>query len=78
METLPEYPWPGNVRELIHTMERALAAARCEPTLFAKHLPDEIRIYLARNSLEKSRAKGSKSEDTCLNGNSLKLKDYRE
>ena len=78
METLSEYPWPGNVRELIHTMERAIAAARYEPTLFAKHLPDEIRIYLARTSLEKSRAKGSNGEEACLNDNSLKLKDYRE
>jgi two-component system NtrC family response regulator len=55
MEALNAYPWPGNVRELYHAVERAITAAHMEPTLFPKHLPDEIRIYLAKESLDKTK-----------------------
>ncbi|WP_231039182.1 sigma 54-interacting transcriptional regulator, partial [Nitratidesulfovibrio oxamicus] len=47
-ETLLAYHWPGNVRELIHTLERAALAAQDAPKLFARHLPDYLRICLAR------------------------------
>jgi len=47
-ETLASYDWPGNVRELIHTVERVLATARLEPTLFPRHLPTHIRVQKAR------------------------------
>ena len=44
METLVAYSWPGNVRELQHVMERAVVL--CDgPTLFLKHLPEEIRNF---------------------------------
>jgi len=57
LEALMHYRWPGNVRELLHALERAVAAALHEPTLHPKHLPDEIRIALARESFpEMSRA----------------------
>jgi len=45
---LGEYDWPGNVRELVNTLDRALAAAGGEPTLYPKHLPTNIRVELAR------------------------------
>jgi len=44
LEGLQKYHWPGNVRELVNTMERTLAAAMDEPTLFPKHLPLAIRL----------------------------------
>jgi two-component system, NtrC family, response regulator len=47
-QTLAEYHWPGNVRELINTLERTIATARFEPTLFPKHLPTDIRVQVAR------------------------------
>ncbi len=47
-ETLLAYHWPGNVRELIHTLERAVLASQDAPKLFARHLPDYLRICLAR------------------------------
>lgn len=50
-DLLVAYDWPGNVRELIHTMERVLTIARFEPTLFARHLPVDIRIHAARSAL---------------------------
>ncbi len=51
LEAVDSYRWPGNVRELLHAVERAAAAALYEPTLHVKHLPDEIRIALARRSI---------------------------
>ena len=55
LEALSDYPWPGNVRELVNALERALAAARHEPILFPKHLPDHIRIKLTQSTLKGDR-----------------------
>lgn len=49
--TLNSYLWPGNVRELINTIEVTLNNALQEPILYARHLPDNIRIYAARSSI---------------------------
>jgi two-component system NtrC family response regulator len=51
MEALMAYEWPGNVREVINTLERVVAVARHEPTLYHIHLPVEIRVKLAQSSL---------------------------
>ena len=51
LEALRAYEWPGNVRELINAMERAIASARHEPTLYPNHLPTEIRAKIARSSV---------------------------
>ncbi|MBW2646927.1 MAG: sigma-54-dependent Fis family transcriptional regulator, partial [Deltaproteobacteria bacterium] len=53
LEVLATYDWPGNVRELINTLERALATARHDKTLFHGHLPNHIRIQAARASVSK-------------------------
>jgi two-component system, NtrC family, response regulator len=53
LETLAAYGWPGNVRELVQAIERAVAVARHEPTLFPQHLPDPIRVHAARAALGK-------------------------
>lgn len=45
---LKDYQWPGNVRELIHTLERAVLSAQDDPKLFSRHLPDHVRISIAR------------------------------
>lgn len=52
IETLRAYPWPGNVRELSHAVDRALAAAAMQPTLFAAHLPLEVRVHVMRSTME--------------------------
>jgi two-component system NtrC family response regulator len=48
LEMLKVYPWPGNVRELVSTLERMVAVARRESTLIPKHLPENVRISVAR------------------------------
>jgi two-component system NtrC family response regulator len=49
MDTITGYGWPGNVRELFHSLEQAFVASGDEMTLFAMHLPSDIRIKVARN-----------------------------
>lgn len=51
-DILAAYDWPGNVRELVNIVETVLTVARHEPTIFPKHLPTDIRIKLARASVE--------------------------
>ncbi len=55
-DMLMAYSWPGNVRELFGVLERALAAAGMEPTLYAKHLPPEVRLQVMKANLERGRA----------------------
>ena len=47
-QVLTAYDWPGNVRELIQALEKAIVTAKDEPVLFPKHLPEHIRVHLAR------------------------------
>jgi two-component system NtrC family response regulator len=49
METIKGYHWPGNVRELFHSLEQAFVASGDEMTMFAMHLPSDIRIRVTRN-----------------------------
>lgn len=53
VKSLRSYSWPGNIREFVHTMERVLASARFEPTLFTKHLPTNIRVEVTRAAIER-------------------------
>ncbi len=49
ISTIQGYHWPGNVRELFHSLEQAFVASGDEMTMFAMHLPSDIRIRVARN-----------------------------
>jgi two-component system NtrC family response regulator len=72
MDALCAYEWPGNIRELVNALESALAVASTEPTLFPKHLPEHIRIHLARDAIYKKKASPSS------NGAMGTLKERRE
>jgi len=48
---LAAYTWPGNVRELFGVVEAAYHAAGSSQVLFSRHLPQEIRIAVARATL---------------------------
>jgi two-component system NtrC family response regulator len=77
IRTLSAYQWPGNVREFIHAMERTLASARYESTLFPKHLPTSLRVEVTRASVTQEHD----FDITRGNGNSHKLPnlhDYRD
>jgi len=49
--TLEAYDWPGNVRELFNILERAVVAAGNERTLYAMHLPRNLRIQVAKTQI---------------------------
>jgi two-component system NtrC family response regulator len=53
LSALYHYNWPGNVRELINVLDRAIASAQTEPTLHIKHLPHDVRIFVARSSIRR-------------------------
>mgnify|MGYP006285338337 CR=1 FL=1 len=48
LDALSAYTWPGNVRELVNSVERAMAAAHHAPTMYLKHLPEDVRASYAR------------------------------
>ena len=52
---LTGYGWPGNVRELFNVLERAFVAAGRERTLYSMHLPQDVRIKVAKASLGRGR-----------------------
>ena len=74
MEGWKRHQWPGNVRELVNALDRALLAARFDPTLFPAHLPLDIRIEVTRTALSR---KPSSSEDK-FKGPSRELPKLRE
>nr|NJM04552.1 hypothetical protein [Desulfobacula sp.] len=43
LDILTAYEWPGNVAELTGAMDKAVASAKNEPTLYSIHLPSDIR-----------------------------------
>ena len=76
-QALRAYDWPGNVRELINTIESALSAARHDPTLFARHLPYQLRVKLARDSLEK-KPRGDSGRAVLLPDDANELPSFQE
>lgn len=77
LDTLKAYPWPGNVREFVNVLDRTVASARLEPTLFPKHLPSNVRVQVTRSSV----GSGPVAE-IVSNGSSVQhlptLQDYRD
>jgi len=64
LEALARYNWPGNVRELVLTLERAIAVAGSEPTIYPKHLPTSIRIKTTQASIENHSPTGRTPRET--------------
>jgi two-component system NtrC family response regulator len=70
--------WPGNVRELVNAIESAVAAASSASTLFRVHLPREMRIQLAQNTICVNAAGAISDRGSSHNHNYPNLKDLRE
>ncbi len=51
-DVLCAYTWPGNIREFISTLEEAVNMAKHESTMLSQHLPNRIRIQVARSSVK--------------------------
>ncbi len=80
LEALEQYSWPGNVRELFNALESAIAAAGTETTLLPRHLPLEMRVQFARQTI--AAGTGVDAGSVLLNGpdpeNFPSLKVFRE
>jgi len=63
-DTLNAYPWPGNVRELFNVLETAFVTSGSEATLYTMHLPGEVRIQVARASIEKGQLSQMPEDDS--------------
>jgi len=50
LDILTTYKWPGNVAELAEAMDKAVASAKNEPTLYSIHLPSYIRAEGVKKS----------------------------
>ncbi|MHB8790339.1 MAG: sigma-54-dependent transcriptional regulator [Desulfobulbaceae bacterium] len=53
---LATYSWPGNVRELFQVLEQVFANAINHHTLFARHLPEHLRVLQAQAAIRTSPA----------------------
>jgi len=67
-QVLEGYDWPGNVRELFNMLERTVVVAGSEPTLYAKHLPRELRIAATKALLDRRRPEEEGGVDPLLEG----------
>lgn len=79
LTALKGHDWPGNIREFISTIEKSIAEAFHQPTLYPKHLPTDIRIKLKKSELDTD-SDGEPPRQTYL-GSDLSipdLKTYRE
>jgi two-component system NtrC family response regulator len=78
LEALAAYDWPGNVRELVHALERVLAEAGQDATLFPKNLPSQIRVKISRSAIDRT-AKAVAACPPAAGGTALpKLQDLRD
>ena len=77
-EGLLAYEWPGNVRELVNTLDRAIAAARHEPTIYPNHLPSYIRVHVVRHAVSRETPEIDLAVAASTGMDIPKLRDFRE
>ncbi len=51
IDIIGAYKWPGNVKEMIEAIEKAVASAKNEPTLYSIHLPSYVKDKVIKNIL---------------------------
>ncbi|HYA13497.1 MAG TPA: sigma-54 dependent transcriptional regulator [Syntrophales bacterium] len=77
LEALLLYDWPGNVRELFNTLDRALAAAGDDCTLFMRHLPTNMRVKITQAAIGKKNESMEEQFDGAT-GNLPLFQDFRK
>lgn len=64
LDILTAYEWPGNAGELAEALDKAVASAKNEPTLYSIHLPSYIRAKVIKKSfMPDSKSKNNFSGD---------------
>jgi len=78
MDMLRRYEWPGNVRELFNTIEQAFVLSGAEKTVYAQHLPQAVRIRVAKSMLIRGREETAVDDRQEGDGEGLPtLKDFK-
>jgi len=54
LDIIGAYEWPGNVRELINAIDKAIASAKNEPTLYSIHLPSSVKAKVIKKSIARN------------------------
>lgn len=67
IDIITAYDWPGNVRELINAIDKAIASAKNEPTLYSIHLPSYVKAKVIKRLVRRS-GRGGKKKDTYADG----------
>lgn len=77
IKTLESHKWPGNVRELINTAESAINLSQNDQTLFVKHLPINIRVKTARQTVQSRNPENSEIPIVTDNDNILPFAEFK-
>ena len=78
LDALAVHHWPGNVRELANTLERAVASARYDSTLFCKHLPAPLRIEMVRASLRHDNTSTGPAVEAAASRRTQRFPNFRD
>jgi len=68
------YDWPGNVRELINAIDKAIASAKNEPTLYSIHLPSYVKAKVIKRLISRNVRAEEKEAEAYRNGQFPELK----
>jgi two-component system, NtrC family, response regulator len=78
IEAMQSYEWDGNVRELVRAVEFAVVKAGAGGILFPKHLPEHIRIRIAKSTVRSDLKQNTPLEDCGGNAILEPLKQIRK
>ena len=68
IDIIGAYEWPGNVRELINAIDKAIASAKNEPTLYSIHLPSYVKAKVIKSLFTQSTKNKKVSSKNYING----------
>jgi two-component system NtrC family response regulator len=78
LEALNAYDWPGNVRELVNVLDSAVALSGKSLTLYANHLPIQMRVNMLKQSLGRQSGGNGKSCVSEAPQPLRSMRDFRE
>ncbi len=78
LDIIGAYDWPGNVRELINAMDKAIATAKNEPTLYSVHLPAYIKARVIKEAFMPGATGEDAEQNLYASGEFPLLKDLLE
>jgi len=64
LDSMSAYSWPGNVRELVNAIEWTIIAAKDNKEIIPRHLPENIRIQIARSSIHSDNLQEEETKNT--------------